>query len=78
VLVPRDAVTTREGARVVYRIAGNVATPVRVTEGLSDEARVQILKGLTAGDLIVADGRKPIEIGTTVRPVHLDRPALQQ
>jgi RND family efflux transporter MFP subunit len=78
VLVPRDAVTTRDGARVVYRVANNVATPVRVSEGLSDEARVQIVAGLSAGDVIVADGRKPIETGTTVRPVRVDHPVSAQ
>jgi RND family efflux transporter MFP subunit len=78
VLVPREAVTSRDGAWVVYRVVNNVATPVRVTEGLSDGARIQILAGLSAGDVIIADGRKPIEAGTTVRPVKVDQPASQQ
>lgn len=78
VLVPRDAVTSRDGARVVYRIANNVAMPVRVSEGLTDGGRVQILSGLSAGDVIVADGRKPIDAGTTVRPVKVDPPASKQ
>jgi hypothetical protein len=55
-----------------------VATPVRVTEGLSDGPRIQILAGLSAGDVIIADGRKPIEAGTTVRPVKVDPPVSQQ
>ena len=78
VLVPREAVTSHDGAWVVYRVVNNVATPVRVTEGLSDGARIQILAGLSAGDVIVADGRKPIEAGTTVRPVKVDQPVSQQ
>jgi RND family efflux transporter MFP subunit len=69
VLVPRDAVATRDDARVVYRVAGNVATPVPVTEGLSDEVRVQVVAGLTAGDVIVADARKSVPAGATVRAV---------
>jgi RND family efflux transporter MFP subunit len=77
VLVPREAVATREGARVVYRVADNVASPVRVIEGLSDEARVQILKGLAAGDTIVADARKPIATNTKVRPIPASRAAAQ-
>jgi HlyD family secretion protein len=78
VLVPREAVTSRDGARIVYRVANNVATSVRVSEGLSDAAKIQILSGLSAGDVIVADGRKPIETGTTVRPVKVDLPVSQQ
>lgn len=69
VLVPRDAVATRDNARVVYRVADAVAMPVRVTEGLADDTRVQILSGVAAGDVIVADARKAVPAGTKVRAV---------
>jgi hypothetical protein len=42
-----------------------------VTEGLSDESRVEILGGLNAGDQIVADARKPMASGTKVRAIPL-------
>ncbi len=69
VLVPREAVATRDNARVVYRVADSVATPVPVSEGLADDTRVQILSGLSAGDVIVADARKAVPAGTKVRAV---------
>ena len=72
VLVPREAVATREGARVVYRVANEMVTPVTVTEGLSDDRRVQLIAGLSAGDVIVADARKPIVTSTRVRAIALD------
>jgi multidrug efflux pump subunit AcrA (membrane-fusion protein) len=75
VLIPRDAVATRGGARVVYRVANGIVTAVPVTEGLSDEARVEILKGLTAGDRIASDARKPIASGTKVRAIPVEASA---
>lgn len=70
-LIPRDAVATRNGSRVVYRVANGVVSAVPVSEGLSDEARVAILTGLAAGDQIVADARKPMAPGTKVRAIPL-------
>jgi RND family efflux transporter MFP subunit len=69
VLLPRDAVATRAGTRVVYRVTKGVVTAVPVTEGLSDDRLVQILKGLAPGDSIAADARKPIASGTKVRAI---------
>jgi len=77
VLVPRDAVATRDGARVVYRVADNVVTAVPVVEGLTDEGRVQILKGLAAGETIVADARKALASSTKVRAIPAIRTRTQ-
>jgi len=77
VLVPRDAVATRDGARVVYRVADNVVTAVPVVEGLTDEGRVQILKGLAAGETIVADARKALVSSTKVRAIPAIRARAQ-
>lgn len=69
VVVPREAVFTRDGARQVYAVQDGTVRLVRVTEGLSDGARVQITSGLTAGDLVVADARREVAEGAKVRPV---------
>lgn len=69
VVLPRDAVGTRDGRRVVLKIEGGLVTPVEVTEGLTDGTRVQILSGLGAGDVVVADARRQVAPGTAVRPV---------
>jgi RND family efflux transporter MFP subunit len=70
-LVPRDAVATRNGARVAYRVTNGAVSAVSVTEGLGDETRVQIVSGLAPGDQIAADARKPIAPGTKVRAIPL-------
>jgi RND family efflux transporter MFP subunit len=70
-LVPREAVATRNSTRVAYRVQNGVVAAVQVTEGLSDDAHVEILNGLTAGEQVVADARKPMAPGTKVRPIPL-------
>jgi RND family efflux transporter MFP subunit len=70
VLVPKDAVTTKDGSRVVLKVTGDTVTTVAVTEGLSDGQRVQIKTGLNAGDLVLADARRPLAAGAKVRAVE--------
>jgi HlyD family secretion protein len=70
VLVPKESVITRDGKRVVQKIDGDTVTAVEVVEGLTDGARVQITKGLSAGDLVLADARRPIAAGTKVRGIE--------
>ncbi len=70
VLVPREAVTTRDGKRVVLKVEGDTVSTVEVVEGLGDGTRVQIAKGLSAGDKVVTDARRQIAPGTKVRAVE--------
>jgi HlyD family secretion protein len=69
VLVPREAVTTRDGKRVVQRVEGDAVSVREVVEGLNDGVRVQIVQGLAAGDTVVADARRQIPAGTKVRGI---------
>ncbi len=69
VLVPRDAVMTQDGRRIVQKVQGDTLSTVTVTEGLSDGTRVQILSGLAAGDTVLADARRQIPAGSKVRGI---------
>jgi HlyD family secretion protein len=69
VAVPRDAVTTRGGARVVLKVDNGTVQETAVTEGLSNDALVQIVSGLRAGDVIVSDARRDVAAGVKVNPV---------
>jgi RND family efflux transporter MFP subunit len=69
VLVPREAVATRDGKRMALKVQDGAITPVEVTEGLVDATRIQILTGLQAGDTVVADGRRQLAAGVKVRPI---------
>jgi RND family efflux transporter MFP subunit len=69
VAVPRDAVTTRNGARVALKIDNDTIREVPVTEGLANAAVVQIAAGLQSGDTIVSDARRDVAAGVKVNPV---------
>jgi RND family efflux transporter MFP subunit len=69
IVVPKEAVTTRDGRRGVQKVEGDTVSFVPVTEGLSDGARVQIVSGLAAGDTVFADGRRSLAAGTKVRGI---------
>jgi RND family efflux transporter MFP subunit len=67
--VPRDAVTTRAGHRVVLKVDGDTVHEVAVIEGVSDGTQIQIANGLKAGDVIVSDARRDVTAGAKVNPV---------
>jgi RND family efflux transporter MFP subunit len=69
VLVPKEAVMTQNGKRVVQKVQGDTLSTVVVTEGLSDGTRVQILTGLAAGDTVMADARRQLPAGAKVRGI---------
>jgi multidrug efflux pump subunit AcrA (membrane-fusion protein) len=69
ILVPKEAIATRDGKRVVQKVQGDAVTFVEVVEGLTDGTRVQIVKGLAAGDTVLADARKQIASGAKVRGI---------
>jgi RND family efflux transporter MFP subunit len=73
ILVPKDAVATRDGKRIVQKVQGDSVTTVEVTEGLADGGRVQIVKGLAAGDTVLADGRRQLAPGAKVRGIAENR-----
>jgi RND family efflux transporter MFP subunit len=70
VLVPKESVVTKDGKRVVQRVQGDTVTAVEVTEGFADGSRVQIKQGLAAGDVVLADARRPVAAGTKVRAIE--------
>ena len=60
IVVPREAVMSRDGKRVVLKVDGEKVAATPVTEGLNDGRQVQIVSGLTAGDQVVADARRQL------------------
>lgn len=68
-LVPREAVVTRDGQRVALKVEGDKVVPVTVVEGLSDGRQVQIVSGLTAGDQVIADARRQLPADARVKPI---------
>jgi RND family efflux transporter MFP subunit len=69
IVVPREAVMSRDGKRVVLKVDGEKVAATPVTEGLNDGRQVQIVSGLTAGDQVVADARRQLPADARVKAV---------
>lgn len=67
--VPRDAITTRDGARVAMKVTGDTVAPVPVSEGVSNGSMTQVTQGLSAGDVILADAQRDVASGTKINPI---------
>jgi membrane fusion protein (multidrug efflux system) len=68
-VVPREAIVSRDGQRMVLKVSGDTVVPVAVVEGLTDGRMVQIVSGLTAGDQVLADARRQLPADARVKPV---------
>jgi multidrug resistance efflux pump len=65
IVVPRQAVTDKEGKNIVYRRGAHGFEPVDVELGAGTSGRVVITKGLTAGDVIaLRDPTRSLEQAT--------------
>ena len=73
ILVPKEAVATRDGKRIVQKVQGDTVTIVEVAEGLADGGKVQITRGLAAGDTVLADARRQLATGAKVRGIAEQR-----
>ncbi len=72
IIIPREAVTTKDGKRVVLKVDGDTVRTIGVVEGLGDGRRVQIVSGLASGDRVVADGRRQLADGVKVNAVGMN------
>ena len=72
VVIPREAVTTHDGRRVVLKLENDVVRVVAVKEGASNGVLVQIVEGLSPGDAVVADARRDLVDGVRVRPITVN------
>jgi len=65
-LVPRSAIIQLQGRPVVYVIKDDIAQQREVTTGLTDESRVEVLSGVTAGEDVVVAGQANLSNGAKV------------
>ena len=66
VMVPEQAMVARGGEQFVYRIIDGIAMLTRVTTGKRRDARVEIVKGLAPGDVVVTAGQMKLRDGVAV------------
>jgi membrane fusion protein (multidrug efflux system) len=66
-VVPRESVTERGGERVLFVLDGQRVTRRSVSLGLGDDAQVEVLEGVAAGERVVVRGLETLTDGTRVR-----------
>jgi HlyD family secretion protein len=74
-IIPREAIATKDGKRVVLKVDGDTIRTVTVVEGLGDGRRVQIVSGLAPGDRVVADARRQVADGAKVNAIEMNAEA---
>lgn len=70
VLVPRDAVVTRDNTTVVFTVHGGKAVLRKVETGESDGRNIVIKEGLAPGERVVVSGLERITNGTKLTVVE--------
>lgn len=70
VALPLTAITTAEGATTVRKVENGVVRLVEVETGIQDGDRIQIRKGLKAGDEVVAKAGAYVRDGDRIQPVR--------
>ena len=65
-MVPEQSVVLRPAGKVVYALEGNVARQRIVETGMRQDGWQQVVKGLSAGETVAADGAGFLTDGATV------------
>jgi membrane fusion protein (multidrug efflux system) len=66
-VVPREAVTERGGAKVVFVLTGQTVKRRDVVLGLGDDEVVEVREGIEVGERVVVRGLETLSDGTKVR-----------
>lgn len=66
IAIPSEAIVPEMGIDKVFLYKSGKAQPVEITKGLRTEAKVQVLKGLQAGDTIITSGTLQLRTGLNV------------
>ena len=69
--VPDTSVMIEGDKSYVYKInAENIANKTQVKTGLRGDSKIEIISGLTAGDIIVAEGLKKVRPRGKIKPIN--------
>ena len=74
--VPRAAIVTEDGESAVYVVKSGVAHRVPVSLGYADGDKVEITRGVAAGDMVVTLGQNSLKDGTKVAVVNTAQKAM--
>ncbi len=68
-MVPEEAIVPQGTEQFVFRVDGDKAVRVAVQTGQRRDGRVEIVKGVSGGDVLVSAGQAQLREGATVRIV---------
>lgn len=77
-IVPREAIISRENQDYVYIVDEQRAKLVLVKRGESDGERVEVLEGLSGGEEVVVKGQNTLADGSSVVVIDPNQPAASQ
>jgi membrane fusion protein (multidrug efflux system) len=69
-LLPAQAIVTLKGEPFVFRVEEGKARKVALKTGWDDAVHVEVLDGLSPGDLVVVSGAQSLTDGQACRPVE--------
>jgi len=72
ITLPLSAVTATDGKTVARKVENGIVTLVPVETGIQDGQAIEIVKGLSAGDEVVAKAGAYVRDGDRVNPVHAE------
>ena len=72
ITLPLSAVTATDGKTVARKVENGIVTLVPVETGIQDGQAIEIVKGLAAGDEVVAKAGAYVRDGDRVNPVHAE------
>lgn len=72
VSVPKDALLQGRGGWIVYVVKDNKAMPRPVQLGQAVQDRIEVTKGVTAGEQVVVRGNERLRPGQAVRPQQVN------
>lgn len=77
-MIPEEAIVPQGTDQFVFRVEKNRVTRIRVETGQRRAAKVEIVKGLAAGDTVVTAGQARLRDGATVTIASASRSASKQ
>ncbi|MBR4845466.1 MAG: efflux RND transporter periplasmic adaptor subunit, partial [Bacteroidaceae bacterium] len=66
IAIPTECIVPEMGVDKVFLYKNGKAQPVAITKGIRNEARVQVLSGLSYGDTIITSGTMQLRMGLVV------------